>query len=490
MSADLEIHPYIFCPVYWHLLDALYDEQITHVFVYGGSSAGKTYAGCEIASIEGLINDFSTIVFRKEQTSIQDTIYNDFKEINSTFDLGMTERLLKMELTNGHVIRFRGIDKSGKVKGLKGFRVFILDELDHFAFEDYREMRRRLRGIVNAKVFYFWNPVSEEHWINKNVVEPQSWKECSKHITGRKYSQLDELSSKHINERGDSILIKTTYRDNHYIIGHPTGNANWGRIDKTALNEFKVMEQEFPDDYKVYGLGEWGNVKTGNEYYGNFRRSKHIDETIEVDASLPIHASFDFNTKPYMPCNLYQIHEHEGFYEFVAIDEFCLSAPRNTVADVCYDILINYEEIIARNGIFIYGDASGKNNLPLKQIKNLYQEIQESMIGKNGERYVSDLNMRINKANKRHASRPHGSMGRYVMMNKILAEKGSFPVIIRISPKCKYLIEDLEKVQQGVNFAKLKQNVTENGATFEKYGHTSDDLDYFMQWNMQYLFKV
>ena len=87
------------------------------------------------------MNNYSSIVFRKEQASINDTIYNDFKEINEFFELDhtMQQFLIKLNGTD-KVIRFRGVDKAGKVKGLKGYKKILLDELDHFEYEDYRRI--------------------------------------------------------------------------------------------------------------------------------------------------------------------------------------------------------------------------------------------------------------------------------------------------------------------------------------------------------------
>ena len=124
----LIIHPHLFNPCFWHVIDALSNPDIRHIYLYGGSSAAKTYSVAQALLLDGEINDYSSIVFRKEQASIPDTIYNDFKEINDFFELEHSMQQFQIKMVNDQVIRFRGVEKSGKVKGLKGYKKILLDE--------------------------------------------------------------------------------------------------------------------------------------------------------------------------------------------------------------------------------------------------------------------------------------------------------------------------------------------------------------------------
>ena len=68
------------------------------------------------------------------------------------------------------------------MKGLKGYKKTLLDELDHFAYEDYKELKRRLSGEDGQQIIYTWNPVSIEHWVKKKVIDSETWIETSKEI--------------------------------------------------------------------------------------------------------------------------------------------------------------------------------------------------------------------------------------------------------------------------------------------------------------------
>ena len=292
---DIIINPNLFNPLYFHLIDALNNPEIRHIFFYGGSSAAKTYSTAQALMLEGEINNYSSIVFRKEQSSIKDTIYNDFKEINEKFELDHVEQDFLIKLINGKVIRFRGVDKSGKVKGLKGFKKILLDELDHFLFEDYKELKRRLRGEDGQQIIYTLNPVSKEHWVKKKVLDAETWIEQPKELANcpSKYSELSDDSAKWINKEGDTLLIKTNHKDNFWVVNHP--EVGFGRYDKHVIAEFEKMRKMDPNDYEVYALGNWGHPKVDMAYITQFEDKKHVSELAVFDKSKQFILSFDFN---------------------------------------------------------------------------------------------------------------------------------------------------------------------------------------------------
>jgi hypothetical protein len=53
-------------------------------------------------------------------------------------------------------------------------------------------------------------------------------------------------------------------------------------------------------------------------------------------------------------------------------------------------------------------------------------------------------------------------------------------VQIVIDKRCYNLINDLLYIKSDANGAKVKERATENKVSFEKYGHTSDALEYLV----------
>jgi len=414
---EIIINPNLFNPLYWHLLDALSNTDIRHIYIYGGSSAAKTFSVAQSLLIDGEINDYSSIVFRKEQASIVDTIYNDFKEINEVFELEHSMQLFLIRMINEQVIRFRGVDKSGKIKGLKGYKKVLLDELDHFTYDDYKELKRRLRGEEGQQVIYTWNPISKEHWVKTKVIDSETWIETPKEIKGGNgYSILSDDSGKWINERGDSILIKTNHKDNFWVVGHP--EEGFGRYDKHVMNEFDIMARLDPDDYRVYALGEWGHPKVDTPYITQFDDKKHISEKAVFNPSIQFIMSFDFNVD-----NTTVLFSHVG-EQFIHFFEE-MSAP--DLPSLINMIKFKYGKHLAN--CLVTGDRSGQNRTHMvSDNMNSYRLI------KNGLKLTShQFKIIVNPPHKENR----------VTCNTILA----FHPEVLFHPRCKETIYDLKNVE-------------------------------------------
>ena len=291
---ELELDPKLFNPIYWHVKEALLDESIRFVMIMGGSSAGKTY---EITN--GLITDSlerkkNTFVSRKVSTEIKDTIYPAFKGIVDKYreylDL-FDDTEFNIYINESH-LRFKGLDDPGKIKGLEGYDRLFLNELTAYSESDFKEIRRRLRGKAGQQIICDWNPIDRNHWIKKNFLNNYEFIDLPLNIKGNPYSQLDKkFSKKQISKDGRILLIKVTYRDNKWVTGAEDGT---GYKDVHALAEFNDMKQNNPDDYKVYGLDDWG-VLTDRLIFTNW---EVIDEIPKEAKKVPCGMDFGFSPDP------------------------------------------------------------------------------------------------------------------------------------------------------------------------------------------------
>lgn len=438
--SNLIIHPHLFLPIYWHVLDALQNPDIRHIYTYGGSSAGKTYSISQALMIDSEINNYSTMVFRKEQASIPDTIFRDFKEINDYLELDHQILLFQIRLNGSdNIIRFRGVDKSGKVKGLKGFQKIYLDELDHFEYDDYKELKRRLRGEDNQTLVFAWNPVSKEHWVKTKILDQEEWVELPKELENcpSKYNKLSEKSGKWINKRGDSILIKTNHLDNYWVVGHP--DKRFGRYDKHVLTEFDIMKKIEPEDYRIYAWGDWGNPSVESPYITAFDESTHVSDRAIFDKSKQFVMSFDFNID-----NTTVLFSHIGSNYIHFFDE--MSA--KDLPKLC-------DKIKARYGIYlanclITGDRSGQNRTHMiSDNMNSYRLIKNTL-GLNSTQFKIIVNP------------PHKE--NRVTCNTILA----FHPNVLINPKCTETIYDLKYVEcdQDGKLIKKDRNIANQKGDF------------------------
>lgn len=420
-------------------MDALNNPEIRHVFTYGGSSAGKTHSAAQALMIDGEINDYSSIVFRKEQATIKDTIYGDFKEVNEVFQLEHKEQDFLIKMVNGKVIRFRGVDKSGKVKGLKGFKKILLDETDHFKYEDYKELKRRLRGEEGQQIIYTLNPVSKEHWVKTKVLDNENWIEVSKEVPNcpSKYSMLSPDSNKWINDRGDSILIKTNHKDNFWVVDHP--EVGFGRFDKHVMTEFDLMKKLDPNDYQVYALGNWGTPQVDMPYITQFEDDKHINEKAVFDNRKTFYISFDFNVD-----NCAVVLAHIGGDYIHIFDEFV----GQDLHDLLNKIKFKYKKYLVN--CVVTGDSAGRSrNYMVSDSMNGFRIIKNEL-------KLTSRQIKIMVNPKHKDSR--------LFCNTLLAFHPNF----FINPRCAKTIFDLKYVEadQDGGIIKKDRSVANQAADF------------------------
>jgi phage terminase large subunit len=143
-----------------------------------------------------------------------------------------TKPLYIENLETGNAIIFRGlnnVDEKEKVKSINfqnGKLTWIwVEEATELREEDVEILDDRLRGVLpNPNLFYqitfTFNPVSATHWIK------------------RIYFDIED---------NDVFTHQSTYRNNRFI-------------DEAYYKRMERRKKIDPDGYRVYGLGEWGEV--------------------------------------------------------------------------------------------------------------------------------------------------------------------------------------------------------------------------------------
>jgi len=301
------------------------------------------------------------------------------------------------------------------------------------------------KDFVNP-VYIFTSP-SKEPWLSE-MFDLHSYKN---EIEATIFSETDYFC-KRDNDKNRSIVIASTYHNQKNL------PANYIKNRKADLSQDRI-------DMLVYG-SPFGKI--GSEYYANFNRDKHVTN-VEFMEDHPFHITFDFNVNPYMTLVISQLLEENGRWKLNVIDEYCLIAPENSIGGVCRAFLNDWEHL-CYSGVFYYGDASGKNSLPLEDIKNYFEEVENVL-----SPVLSHDSRRLLRANPRHKSIGNKTLGRRDFMNKFL--NGKFGVDLQINERCKKTILDFEHIREDANGAKLKKKELINGVSCERYGHASDALD-------------
>lgn len=447
MTNDIEFDSDLFNDLFYHLQDDFANNDIRFIFAYGGSSASKTYTVVQLLIIRMLSLTDNTMILRKYGCDIKDSIYSDFQKIITEWELN---HLFKFQinyiecLLTGAYIRFRGLDDAEKIKGLTGFKRVILEEISQFDEEDLKQIRKRLRGESNQQIIGLFNPISEDHWLKK-LFDSENLTEIQTNTN---------ITSKHANN--NFVVYKVTYLNNHFIVGDGKGG---GFIDKHTIADFEKDKIKDFNYYQIYGLGNWGRLRTGGEFWKNFNTNKHI-ENVNFNHEHPIHLVFDENVNPYITCLVWQIIGKQA----IQIDEICLEDPRNTRKHTCNEFIARYPKV---KGLFIYGDrTSWKADTGKEKGENFFTDI----LG-----YLRDYkpSLRLQSVNPSIVQ-----SGGFI--NQIYADDSDIKIII--GSNCKKSINDytyaLEDSDGTIKKTKVKNKVT--GVTFEEFGHQSDCKRYLI----------
>jgi hypothetical protein len=389
------------------------------------------------------------MILRKYSTDIKDSIYADFKQIIEAWDINNLVKTQQniLKLTENNYVRFRGLDDSEKIKGLSSFTYLWLEEMNQFEFDDFKQIKKRLRGLPNQKILGTWNPIDEDSWIKKYLIDNETWETTESKVTERQ-----------INSTGNIVKYKANFTDNYWICGSPDGS--YGYIDNHVLADFEHDKLHDYQYYQIYALGEWGRVDIGGEFYKCFNIENNTKDVC-YDNSKPLHISFDENVLPYPALCIFQGNETELWQ----IDEICLEYPKNRLTDVLEEFKRVYRA--NKSGLYIYGDRTAKKeDTKLLAGQNFFTIIENEL---------RDYNpvLRLPSANP-----PVKLRGNFI--NDTF--KGLTGCKIWLNPNCHETIKDFKYVKENNEGSKLKEKVKHPSTkvTYEKYGHCSDVVDYIV----------
>lgn len=245
----------------------------------------------------------------------------------------------------------------------------------------------------------------------------------------------------------DILVSNSTYRDNKWI---PNG----------FIAYLIQLRNNNPYYYDTYCEGNWGNRQIGGLAYKKFMRSKSCYRDITYNPDLALHISFDFNVKPYMSMTVWQI---EGKI-VKCIDCIASKTPDNTTSGICKEFMRRY--YLHKAGLFVYGDPSGANeDTKMENGFNNYSIIEQEL-----HRYRPTIRV----------ATKHPPVAMRLNFINTIFDVTFNDINILISESASELIMDLMFQKENADGTKMKEKTTKNGDTYEKYGHMSDSMDYFL----------
>lgn len=472
-------------PNAFYLLKYLNDATLRFIILYGGSSSGKSFSVAQAVLIQTLQDAENTLVMRKVGASISKTIYEDYKVAASLLGISQYFKFIQNSIKctyNGAKIDFSGLDDPEKIKGISNYKRVQLEELSEFEFADLKQIRKRLRGKKGQQIIADFNPISETNWIKKDWLDNEKLhdvpmvveiggKVIPAELTKVKSLKMNEGKSmvnpktKEIEEYPPNmVVIQSTYLNNFWVVGSPDGT--YGYYDEQCVMDFEHDRLYDPDYYNVYALGEWGVIKTGNEFLNSFNVGKNSGEYPYIPG-LPIHLSVDSNVLPYISVSYWQADLSKG-KNMYQIAETTAESPNNSVRRAAKLVSKKLSELGYDDKIYLHGDASTKASNTIDDNKRSFMDLFIDTLKKDNWT-VED---RVGNKN------PSVSMtGEFV---NAIFEKQLPDLSINIDDGCRASIDDYQSVQKDANGAILKTKVKDSVTkqTYEEHGHLTDTLRY------------
>ncbi len=197
--------------------DALTSDK-RFIINQGGSRSSKTYSLCQLIIVYCLQNPNKVVsIVRKTFPALRATVMRDFFEVLKDLNLyeksshNMSENIYRFP--NGSLVEFFSIDDEQKVRGRKR-DIGWCNEANELWFEDFQQLNMR----TEFKLIFDYNPSDSSSW-------------------------LYELP------KDESVLIKSTYKDNPFL----------PESIKRQIEDLKRTDEAL---YQIYALGEKAISKT------------------------------------------------------------------------------------------------------------------------------------------------------------------------------------------------------------------------------------
>ena len=428
-----------------------------YVILYGSRGSSKSDFVSKQLIFNCLTHSyFKCILYRKTYNTIQESSYETIKQnilamgLESLFTF--RKQPLSIDCINGNRFIARGGDNALSLKSIKDPTcVWYEEEVPNE--EDFATITLTIRATYATilQEFFTINPQVEgdyqDNWF---------WKRFFKDREGLSFRTKTQVE-----------LLDGEIVDSHVTVHHSTYNDNrWLSKQVRALIEGYKHTNEYL--YSVYAKGLWTMKLSDGNFYKSFQRSRSVT-ALKYNEELPIHATIDFNVNPYMTCVIAQIVGKK----IMVIDEICTPYPRNTSLAICAEFKSRYRNHNA--GLFIYGDPQGLKN-----------QTSTSVVIRTKEEDYNEFAIILKELVE---YRPVSRVPRSYPPVKL---RGDFinaifnhceqDIEILINDKCSKVINDYMYLKEASDGTKHKQVIkdTETGVSFEKYGHTSDALDYLI----------
>lgn len=222
---------------------------------YGGAGSGKSHFLAQKIVAKALVYDRKVLIMRKVGSTLKDSVWQLVLDTLSGLKLlqycSINKSTFTIELPNGSILLFKGMDDSEKIKSITGITDIWVEEATEFTEEDIEQLNLRLRAKAEGlQMFFSFNPVSKANWVYR-----------------RWFAKGAVVTS-------DTVIHQSTYKDNRFLPD-----------DYVATIE--KMAKTNPTYYRIYALGEFASLD--KLVFNNW----HVG-TVEDTASWDLLCGLDF----------------------------------------------------------------------------------------------------------------------------------------------------------------------------------------------------
>lgn len=193
---------------------------------YGGAGSGKSFGATQKVLLKALKYRRKVLVIRKIQRTIKDSIWAlliSHLHASGFYSACRVNRSdFEIELPNGSVFIFKGLDDPEKIKSIDGITDIVIEEATELTEDDFTQLNLRLRALVDhLQIYLMFNPISKKNWVYD-------------------YFFVRKLP---LNVK----VVKTTYQDNKFL-------------SDEYRAELERLKDRNPAYYRIYCLGEFATL--------------------------------------------------------------------------------------------------------------------------------------------------------------------------------------------------------------------------------------
>lgn len=466
----------VFLPCYYHLLndgEQFLSEFFDIEFLYGGRDSGKSHHVAMQLVVDCLTQPyFKCLMIRKVLNTVRQSQFDMIKkilrewELESLFDINET----RMEIifkANGNGFYGRGLDDAGRIKSFTNPSHAWIEEGNQIDADDLVIILTSLRASQRVKTWFTFNPECEvtytEFWLY------QDWFSHSTALSWQWIKEI-EVDETTFNKFPDRVIKKKGryYINYHVRATHTTYKNNpYCPPERIALYESYRTSKNNAYWYQVYTLGLWGYKRTKGSFLKCFAEERHITSK-GYEKLFPIHVVADNNVSPYVAVSIWQLFLDEKIAR--QVHELPCREPDNTASKAAARVIAYLERLNYEDVVFVYGDATAKKR---STEDDEGRSFFDKFIGKIRSAGYQVIN-RVKSSNP-----PVAISGSFV--NECLEDNYN-GITIEVYSENRISIEDYIMTKEAADGSVLKTSTKdkETGQSYQKHGHFTDDLRYYI----------